>query len=74
MFNAGWYSILKGNLYTSMPGQSGAVMTLGNLFGLVSSFVPLVIGLFAARFGLSAAMVFPLIGCLALFIGLPRRK
>lgn len=72
-FNSGWYSILQGNLYTSMPGQSGTVMTLGNLFGLASSFVPLIVGLVAERFGLSTAMVFPLIACVALLIGLPRR-
>ncbi len=72
-FNSGWYSILKGNLYSAMPGQSGAVMTLGNLFGLASSFFPLIVGMVAARFGLSTAMVFPLIACVALMIGLPRR-
>jgi FSR family fosmidomycin resistance protein-like MFS transporter len=32
LFNAGWYSILKAQLYAAMPGQSGAVMTLNNLF------------------------------------------
>jgi MFS transporter, FSR family, fosmidomycin resistance protein len=36
-FNAGWYSILKGNLYTTMPGQCGTVMTLGTLFGLATA-------------------------------------
>jgi FSR family fosmidomycin resistance protein-like MFS transporter len=72
-FNAGWYSILKGNLYIAMPGQSGTVMTLGNLFGTASSFIPLIIGLVAAQFGLSTAMAFPLIACVALLIWLPRR-
>jgi len=72
-FNAGWYSILKGNLYTAMPGQSGTVMTLGNLFGLMSSSIPLIIGLVAARFGLSTAMFFPLIACVVLLVWLPRR-
>jgi FSR family fosmidomycin resistance protein-like MFS transporter len=32
-FNAGWYSILQGQLYSSMPGQSGTVMALSNIFG-----------------------------------------
>jgi MFS transporter, FSR family, fosmidomycin resistance protein len=72
-FNSGWYSILKGNLYSAMSGQSGAVMTLGNLFGLASSVIPLIVGVVAAHFGLSTAMVFPLIACVALLIGLPRR-
>ena len=73
-FNAGWYAILSGNLYTAMPGQSGSVLTLGNLFGLVGSVVPLLIGLAAARFGLEVAMWFPLVGCVALLVGLTRRS
>jgi len=32
-FNSGWYSILQGQLYTAMPGQSGTVMTLNNVSG-----------------------------------------
>lgn len=73
-FNAGWYSILQGNLYRVMPGQSGTVMTLSNLFGLAGSVVPLLIGLAAVSFGLEATMIFPLAGCIALFIGLPRQS
>lgn len=33
LFNAGWYSILMAQLYSSVPGQSGTVMTVGNVFG-----------------------------------------
>jgi FSR family fosmidomycin resistance protein-like MFS transporter len=72
-FNAGWYAILQGNLYTVMPGQSGSVMTVSTFFHLITTFAPLVIGLAAERFGLEAAMIFPLIGCVALLVGLPRR-
>lgn len=71
-FNAGWYSILQGNLYSAMPGQSGTVMTLSNISGLVFAFVPLLIGMAAERLGLATAMLFPLLGCIALFVGLPR--
>jgi MFS transporter, FSR family, fosmidomycin resistance protein len=73
-FNAGWYSILQGNLYTAMQGQSGAVLVLGNIMGLVHGFFPLLIGLAAERFGLGQAMVFPLIACVALLVGLPFNK
>jgi FSR family fosmidomycin resistance protein-like MFS transporter len=72
-FNAGWYSILQGNLYTVMPGRSASVMVLGNLFGLAHGFFPLAIGLAAERFGLANAMIFPLIACVALLVLLPRR-
>jgi FSR family fosmidomycin resistance protein-like MFS transporter len=73
LFNAGWYSILQGNLYSSMPGQSGTVMTLTNVFGLVGGLLPLALGLFADNFGLGAMMWLLLAGPVTLFIGLPRR-
>ncbi|MCU0498688.1 MAG: MFS transporter [Anaerolineae bacterium] len=73
ILNAGWYAILQANLYTSLPGQSGRVMTISNYFGVLANFLPLIIGVIAERVGLAQAMIFPLIGCLALWFGLPRR-
>ena len=72
--NAGWYSILKAQLYAAMPGQSGAVMALGNLSGIFTSLVPLALGLFAERFGLGAAMWLLLLGPIALLFGVPRES
>ena len=72
-FNAGWYSILQGRLYSAMPGQSGTVMTLGNIAGLAWKLVPLFIGLIAQRYGLGTAMWLIWLGPIALLIGLPRR-
>ncbi len=71
-FNAGWYAILKGRLYSSMPGQSATVMALDNVARLVGSLIPLGIGVAAQAFGLGAAMWLLLAGPLALLIGLPR--
>jgi FSR family fosmidomycin resistance protein-like MFS transporter len=73
-FNAGWYSILKAQLYSAMPGQSGAVLTVSNLFGLLGSLVPLGLGLAAERLGLGAMMWLLLLGPLALLVGLPRGR
>lgn len=73
-FNSGWYSILQGQLYSSMPEQSGAVLAVGNVFGIVGSLIPLVIGLLAESFGLGGAMWFFMIGPLSLIIGLPRKS
>jgi MFS transporter, FSR family, fosmidomycin resistance protein len=73
-FNAGWYSILKAQLYSAMPGQSGTVMTVGNIFGLVGGLLPLGLGLVAERFDLTATMWLLLLGPLALLIGIPREK
>ena len=73
LFNAGWYAILKGRLYSSMPGQSGSVMALNQVGGLLGSFLPFGIGLAAERLGLETAMWLMLAGPLALLIGLPRK-
>ena len=71
-FNTGWYSILKAQLYSAMPGQSGTVMTVGNVFGLVGALVPLGLGLVAERFDLTVTMWLLLLGPLALLIGIPK--
>lgn len=69
-FNAGWYSILQGQLYTAMPGQSGTVMTLNNLFGLVGGLIPLVLGLVAQYYGLQTTMWLLLAAPITLLIAL----
>ena len=71
LFNSGWYAILKGRLYSSMPGQSGTVMTLDNVFGWLGKLLPFGIGLVAQFFGLQLAMWLLLLGPIALLIGLP---
>ncbi|MGI9105757.1 MAG: MFS transporter [Pyrinomonadaceae bacterium] len=71
--NAGWYSILKAQLYSAMPGQSGAVMTLGNIAGLCGALLPLCLGLVAERFGLASMMWLLLAGPLALLVAIPRK-
>jgi FSR family fosmidomycin resistance protein-like MFS transporter len=73
-FNAGWYAVLQGQLYSSMPGQSGTVITLNNLAGLPTGLFPLGIAAFADAFGLGSAMWLMLAGPLALLVGLPRRQ
>ncbi len=71
-FSTGWYSILKAQLYSAMPGQSGTVMAVGNVFGLVGALVPLGLGLVAERFDLTVTMWLLLLGPLALLVGIPR--
>ncbi|MEO1125904.1 MAG: MFS transporter [Cyanobacteria bacterium J06639_16] len=72
--NAGWYSILQGQLYTAMPQQSGTVMTLNNLFGFVGSLAPLGLGMVAQQFGLENALWILVISPIALLIGLFWRR
>jgi FSR family fosmidomycin resistance protein-like MFS transporter len=73
-FNSGWYAILQGRLYSAMPGQSGAVTTVGNVAGLIGSVVPLALGFAAERAGIGAAMWLLVLGPIALIIGLPRHS
>jgi FSR family fosmidomycin resistance protein-like MFS transporter len=70
--NAGWYAILKGQLYSALPGQSGTVMALDSGFSLVYGLVPALLGWVAQRAGLPVMMWILLAGPLALLLGLPR--
>jgi len=72
--NAGWYSVLKGKLYSSMPGQSGAVMAVGDVSALFGGLIPLGIGIAARTWGLGAAMWLLLAGPVALLVGIPRQR
>lgn len=73
-FNAGWYAILKANLFSAMPGQSGITQALDNISGMFGKLLPFGIGLAAQTFGLGPSMWLMLAGPLALLLGLPRRK
>jgi FSR family fosmidomycin resistance protein-like MFS transporter len=72
--NAGWYAIMKAQLYDAMEGRSGTVMTLSNVSGLFNALIPLGLGLVAERFGLAAAMWLLILGPLALLFGVPRES
>jgi len=70
--NAGWYAILMGQLYSTMPGQSGTVVAVNSGFGLVTGLVPALLGWVAQTAGLPVAMWLLLLGPVALLIGIPR--
>ena len=72
--NAGWYSVLKGQLYSSMPGQSGTVMAVSDVSNLFGSLIPLGIGIAARTWGLGAAMWLLLAGPVALLVGIPGHR
>jgi FSR family fosmidomycin resistance protein-like MFS transporter len=74
LFNTGWYPILQGRLYSSLPGQSASVMTLGSVTAPLAKILPFLLGFLADRFGLQTAMWLLLLGPLALLIGLPRQN
>ncbi|MBV9957409.1 MAG: MFS transporter [Acidobacteria bacterium] len=72
--NAGWYAIMKAQLYDAMEGRSGTVMTLSNVSGLFNGLIPLGLGLVAERLGLATAMWLLILGPLALLFGVPRES
>jgi MFS transporter, FSR family, fosmidomycin resistance protein len=74
ILNAGWYAIPKARLYAELPGQSGAVLTLGTVTGVVGGTFPLGLGLLAGAVGIDAAFWALLIAPLALLVGTPRRQ
>lgn len=73
IFNAGWYTILKGHLYSELPGQSASVMTIQSVSGIIGTFFPILIGAAAEQFGLDVAIWLCYLGPIALLIGLPRK-
>ena len=70
--NSGWYSVLQAQLYTVMPGRSGAVLTVGNFFGLVGGVLPFAVGAAAEAFGLHVGMWILLLAPISLLVGIPR--
>jgi MFS transporter, FSR family, fosmidomycin resistance protein len=71
---AGWYPTLSGQLYSSMPGQSGTVVAVAALFGLATGFVPAGLWWVAGQAGLPSAMWLLLLGPLALLLALGRKR
>lgn len=69
---AGWYTVLNAQLYSAMPGQSGTVLAIVNVSGLLASFIPFSIGVVADRLGLHIAMWLLILGPVVLTGGLMR--
>jgi MFS transporter, FSR family, fosmidomycin resistance protein len=71
--NTGWYPILKGRLYSALPGQSASVMAIESVIAPFGKLFPFLVGLLADQFGLGSAIWLLMLGPIALIIGLPRR-
>ena len=56
LFNAGWYAILQGKLYDQLGENSGSILVIGNVTGLFTALIPLLLGTIAETYGLTAAM------------------
>jgi len=69
----GWYEVLQGEAFATIPGRSGTVMATNSIMGLLGGGIAFFIGWFAAQAGLPAAMWLILAGpvCLVLFVPKP---
>lgn len=66
----GWYEVLEGEAFATIPGRSGTVMAINSVIGLLAGAIAFLVGWVAARAGLPAAMWILLAGpvCLVLFV------
>jgi MFS transporter, FSR family, fosmidomycin resistance protein len=53
---APWYPVLQAQLYRSLPGESGVVVSLSSASTLLAGAVPLAVGFLAQQFGLAWAI------------------
>ena len=70
----GWYPVLQGEAYASLPGRSGTVMAIHSVIGVVSMSLIWLVGWTAEQAGLPAAMWLLLAGPLALVVFIPRGR
>ena len=68
----GWYEVLQGEAFATIPGKSGTVMAINSVIGLLGGAIAFLIGLVAAQAGLPAAMWILLLGPLTLVLFVPR--
>jgi MFS transporter, FSR family, fosmidomycin resistance protein len=63
---------LKARLYDELPGHSGMVLALCNLFNFVAALIPLVLGILAESYGLGSTLWLLILGPLSIFLGVKR--
>ncbi len=66
----GWYEVLQGEAFATIPGRSGTVMAINSVIGLMAGGISFLVGWVAAQAGLPSAMWILLAGpiCLVLFV------
>jgi len=70
----GWYEVLDGESFATLPGRSGTVMAIGSVIGLLGGGMSFVVGWIAAQAGLPAAMWILLAGPISLALFIPKYK
>jgi FSR family fosmidomycin resistance protein-like MFS transporter len=70
----GWYEVLQGEAFATVPGRSGTVMAINSVIGLLGGGISFLVGWVAAQAGLPAAMWILLVGPISLVLFVPRRN
>jgi len=68
----GWYEVLQGEAFATIPGRSGTVMAINSLIGILAGGISFLIGWVAAQAGLPAAMWILLLGPITVVLFVPR--
>jgi len=68
---AGWYAVLQGEAYASIPGRSGTVMAVTSLAAMGLAALTTAIGWVAGQAGLPAAMWLLILGPVSLVLLVP---
>ncbi len=71
LLHAGWYAIPQGRLYSELHDDSNVTLAVSNVAGLIGGALPLLLGVAAARWGLTSAMWLCAAAPVAILIGLP---
>jgi len=72
LFTLGWYEVLSGEAYASLPGRSGTVAAIGSLMGMLGGALVWFVGWTAGQASLQAAMWLLLAGPIALMLFVPK--
>ena len=70
----GWYEVLQGEAFATVPGRSGTVMAINSVIGVLAGGVSFLIGWVAAQAGLPAAMWILLLGPISLVLFVPKHR
>jgi FSR family fosmidomycin resistance protein-like MFS transporter len=69
----GWYEVLQGEAFATVPGRSGTVMAINSVIGVLGGCISFFVGWVAAQAGLPAAMWILLFGPISLVLFVPRQ-
>ena len=69
-----WYPVLQAQLYRSLPGESGIVVSLSSASSLLAGAVPLAVGFLAQSFGLAWALAGLALAPLGILAGVGRGR